>query len=456
MVLRHRDRELIRFEWIEPEGIRVLWADWKADFLFPLEFGGLNGDGRILERRLESWLKNRTAPMGRHYIRHLLAAVGIDARDPDFHRRALDFSKGLSLNDVYWVTPDDFGGNWNSCNLYANEFSKALAEIAFSGNGELGNEAITTSPEMTTNGMLPKCWRRVDGRILLYKSGVTRMQGEPYSEYYAAQIADAMGFEHVSYDLARYKGRLCSTCPLFTGEKIGYVPASRFLNRKLLLSDPAFAPMFLFDAVVFNTDRHFGNFGYLVDNDTNRILGPAPIFDNGYGLFSMADTADDIPACIHGKHPALFDHWMDVPGGVTDELLKALEKLKGFRFARHHHYNLPGDRLAAIEKLIQKRIGDICRYREKADEYLDVAQNDVLVNTKNGKEDVRVNIPDLDSFDLQLLWNMKANSLITEAELASGLGRDERTIRRRIKSLKESGLLLRKGSDKKGSWEVTV
>ncbi len=54
------------------------------------------------------------------------------------------------------------------------------------------------------------------------------------------------------------------------------------------LADPRFADIFFFDAVIFNTDRHMGNFGYLVDNDTNGIAGAAPIFDNGYGLFSLA------------------------------------------------------------------------------------------------------------------------------------------------------------------------
>lgn len=70
--------------------------------------------------------------------------------------------------------------------------------------------------------------------MLLYKSGseaslvagVTRGL-EPYSEFYASQIATCLGFSHVDYNLAMYKGRLCSTCPLFTSEKIGYLPAER-------------------------------------------------------------------------------------------------------------------------------------------------------------------------------------------------------------------------------------
>ena len=44
--------------------------------------------------------------------------------------------------------------------------------------------------------------------------------------------------------------------------------------------------MLLFDAVIYNTDRHLGNFGLLVDSKTNKIIRPAPIFDNGNSLFN--------------------------------------------------------------------------------------------------------------------------------------------------------------------------
>lgn len=32
--------------------------------------------------------------------------------------------------------------------------------------------------------------------------------------------------------------------------------------------------MIVFDAVICNTDRHYGNFGVLVDSDTNKIVAP--------------------------------------------------------------------------------------------------------------------------------------------------------------------------------------
>ena len=46
-----------------------------------------------------------------------------------------------------------------------------------------------------------------------------------------------------------------------------------------------FSDMMVFDALIHNTDRHLNNFGVLVDNESNRILGPAPLFDHGNSLF---------------------------------------------------------------------------------------------------------------------------------------------------------------------------
>ena len=473
MILKHRDRELLRFEWTESDNVRILSLEEEGRKFLPIEFGDAASDkGRedLLEDRLLLWLNRRTAPMGRHFIRDLMASLGLNMRDPDFHRKALSFSRGLSLNDVYWVVSDDFGGSWEEFNLYSNEFSKSMAEIAFSGHGSRSPGEVTTSPEMTTNGMLPKCWRRVKDRVLLYKGGsdaslvadVTRGL-EPYSEFYASQIATCLGFSHVDYNLAMYKGRLCSTCPLFTSEKIGYLPAARLPNRSTAVADPLFAETFLFDALVFNTDRHLGNFGYLVDNDTNEIVGAAPIFDNGYGLFSLAEVPltaaknDFAPlvSFLHGKHPALFDRWLGFSDSLKDSLLTAVDKLRGFRFRRHQHYNLPSERLGLIQGFLQKRVEDILRYGENADKYIRITEKPVGVNSRVERSDVGVNV-DLDALSLQILWNMKADPLVTAKILAEVLGVEQRTIERRIRALREKNVLKRIGEDKSGHWQVLL
>lgn len=50
--------------------------------------------------------------------------------------------------------------------------------------------------------------------------------------------------------------------------------------------------MLVFDALIYNEDRHFGNFGILRDNRSGKIIAPAPIFDNGLSLFCFACRED--------------------------------------------------------------------------------------------------------------------------------------------------------------------
>lgn len=42
--------------------------------------------------------------------------------------------------------------------------------------------------------------------------------------------------------------------------------------------------MIVLDALILNTDRHMGNYGFMVDNDTMQIKRMAPMFDHNQAL----------------------------------------------------------------------------------------------------------------------------------------------------------------------------
>ena len=54
--------------------------------------------------------------------------------------------------------------------------------------------------------------------------------------------------------------------------------------------------MLVFDALIYNEDRHFGNFGVLRDNHSGKIIAPAPVFDNGLSLFCYAGKGGLCPS----------------------------------------------------------------------------------------------------------------------------------------------------------------
>ena len=160
---------------------------------------------------------------------------------------------------------------------------------------------------------------------------------------------------------------------------------------------------------------------------------------------------DDLRKFISRVHPALYAKWLGFACGITEFMIEKLDKLKGFRFVRHENYNLPLGRLRAIEDFLQKRISEICRFREKADDLLGIAKEGVVVKSKSEGENVVVDVAGNDS----ILANMRADPFITAAELASLLGVTSRTVQRRIMALMKAGLVERIGSDKTGSWRVS-
>ena len=467
MIHRHRDRELLRFEWTGLEGVRIVSVNEAEKKFLPLEMRGEATDERLWE-----WLRHRIVPKHRNHILDLLAKMGVRYSV----RAIIEISRGLSLNDVHWVTPDGSKAKWGKVNLYDNPFSEILSVMAFTGLGPNDRRGLkkadlsSTSPEFTTNGMLAKCWRRIDGTVYLYKSGTEGAANtgfEPYSEYYAAQVAEALGLPHVEYGLENYKGRICSTCPLFTDEKHGFVSAGRAVGGEAALKDERFVDMFFFDALIFNTDRHLGNFGYIVDNDMNEITGVAPIFDNGYGLFSLAlddptrpefHEFDDLRKFLRKTGPALYACWLDFPGGVTSRLKALAMKLHDFHFKRHPYHNLSVERLGAVEKFLRKRADQIVEFGDDADKLIYISEKSGTVNHVNEHGDGTLKVLSLvkadESLTLQIKANLRADPFMTRQELSQMLGIPLRTLSRRLKQLQDNGEICREGAAKNGHWRV--
>ena len=251
-----------------------------------------------------------------------------------------------------------------------------LALIAFTGYGSSIRTSLASCPEFTTNGMLPKCWRRKDGKIMLYKggtSGASNTGNEPYSEYYAAQVAKTLGIDAIEYGLSQWKGELCSTCELFTSKEYSFLPVGRVVTSGGMKAVreyyeklgqtfvDALNDMLVLDAIIINTDRHFGNFGFIVDNKTNKIVAPAPLFDHGNALLNFAGRDDlesekTLREYADTLVPCVYDDFIGTAKKVlTNRHREGLRKLLEFKFKKNSRYNLPDKRLKMIEKIIQTR-----------------------------------------------------------------------------------------------------
>lgn len=368
--LKHFNQSLITFEYeskpLEGDVCRILSVTENIALL-PIGM-------EVSEKGLMSWLKSRVIPKNREFVETILSKMGLSSKDT---LGIIRICKGLTLNDCYWIVEEGFEGKFENYNLYKNRFSQTLALIAYTGRGSTAARGFTSSPEFTTQGMLKKCWRRIDGKVCLYKGGTmgaANTGNEPYSEYYAAQIAEVMEIKHVPYGLSKWKGTLSSTCELFTNIDTAYVPMWRFVKKDSLIDIAqtlerygteiynSFVDMLIFDAVIYNTDRHTGNFGLLVDSHTNEVKEFAPVFDNGLSLFNFAmdDDLADLKQYAKTRLPALGGSYEDVVKNfISDRQRAKLRKLINFKFKLHSRYNLSKARLKTIEQFLQQRVREL-------------------------------------------------------------------------------------------------
>ena len=373
-ILKHFDKSLIEFHFVSTSlsgsSIEIIDIYEENKIFFPL--------GMKLENAsLLSWIKSRTIPKNRDFVHKILMELELSLDDVE---GIVAISKSLSLNDCYWIVEKGFEGKFDKYNLYDNDFNKTLSLLAYTGYASMKKQGFISSPEFTTNGMLAKAWRRNPrGRegIFLYKGGshgCANCGKEPYSEFYASQIAMTMGLNITPYGLGKWKGKLNSVCKLFSSKEFAFIPIYHLVNDggwKAVLEYykqlgeeyyDSLIDMLIFDVIIVNTDRHFGNFGLLVDNSTNTIVKPAPIFDNGLSLF--CDALDDdlihIEAYEKTRNMKNAGSFMSFSQSImTKKVKQKVKKLINFKFERDSKYNLPAKRLRKIEVFIQLRVKEL-------------------------------------------------------------------------------------------------
>lgn len=325
---------------------------------------------KIEDAALLEFLKRRLTH-NREYFDSFLSYFNIDKTEIE---NLILISKGLSLNDCYWIAEKGDKSRFKDINLYENNFNKDISKLAFNGFGKKHFKTkFYLSPEFTLEGMIRKCYRKQNNQIVLYKGGTIgyiNSGKEPYMEFYASQVADQLSLPHVSYELRKYSNSVCSVCKLFTSKKYGFVPMYRFYMsndyRKIatyineinenFYED--FISMLIFDALIYNQDRHTGNFGFIIENKTNQIVSFAPIYDNGVSLFCYAldKNFNDLKSYSLTRQYALSDSFDEMVKDILTPHHKAmLKKMENFHFKKHPRYNLSNDKIAKLEEFLHYR-----------------------------------------------------------------------------------------------------
>ncbi len=284
---------------------------------------------------LNKWWTGRSIPASRIGIDEALETLGIYNTE-----MLLTKCLGLSLSDHYWVRPAGSDMIWESVNFFDNDFSDDIGDVLL-GSSNMSIDFNYSSPDNTSDGNLQKRWKIIDGKRCLLKSGATPFRQEPFNEVIASLVLDRLGIAHIPYTLTWIDDKPYSVCDNFVSRSSELISAARLMQIRPKANDengylhfvnicngfnidvvPMLDRMIVFDYIIANEDRHFGNFGLLRNPDTLEWIGTAPMFDNGTSLWHdkltpHIPTADIICKPFkktHGEQLSLVSsfEWLDL------------------------------------------------------------------------------------------------------------------------------------------------
>lgn len=251
------------------------------------------------KKELNEWWFGRSIPASRAGIRTALERMGVCHSEQLLLR-----CYGLSLSDQYWMKPVDSELKWKNINFFENDFSDDVGNVLF--GQPAGQDIDLMSPCNTSDGWLKKKWKIIDTKRCLIKAGSNPYMQEPMNEVFGTRLHQRLGGKnYVSYKVLFENDVPYSVCENFINTNTELVSAvsinrsmkkrsqfssyEHFMNACGRLGIPGIKEfmdyMLVFDYLMANTDRHFGNFGAIRDVESLEWIGPAPIFDSGTSLW---------------------------------------------------------------------------------------------------------------------------------------------------------------------------
>ncbi len=260
--------------------------------------------GKPQKKSLAKWWAGRAVPGSR------VGGSSFEARY-NVKLASLPFRNyGLSLSDQYWIKPCNEDVKWKDVNFFTNEFSLDVGNALFDSSYKSA-QLDFMSPDNTSDGMLPKRWVRdeIAGKTILLKAGSGPFEQEPFNEHIASKICECLNvISYVDYKIVRDGDKYLSSCENFITTDTELVTASsimqvlspvttKYANKYEFLLQcckqfdipevkETLDVMLTVDYLICNSDRHYGNFGFIRDVNTLQFTGVAPIYDNGTSLWN--------------------------------------------------------------------------------------------------------------------------------------------------------------------------
>lgn len=227
------------------------------------------------------WCASRILTLDREYAKEILNSIGATqaATDRDRAQIALSYHC-LSLMDVFWTKEKNENQVFSKLNLFENHLDTAFIDVSLKGRQMTIENRHLIADDLGTQGCYPKAWIREQDGFLLMKDGGP----EPVeNELLASKIVRCFRINQVEYEETFYDGQKVSVSKIITSLDKSIVPMEHFeiyaanheintMDYILQLDSYSYYMMNIVDYLVGNNDRHWGNWGLLIDNRTNSPI----------------------------------------------------------------------------------------------------------------------------------------------------------------------------------------
>lgn len=245
------------------------------------------------------WCATRVLTLDRKYAKEILNSIGATQAVTDKDRAQIALSYHcLSLTDIYWVKEQAEQVTFQEINLYENHLNNAFVDVSLRGK-QMTVQNSELAQDLSTNGCFPKAWIRKENGFCLLKDGGEQAVED---EVLASKICQCFSCRQVVYRKETFEGENVSVSDILTNPDYSIVSREAFevyaqnreidaLDYILHLDSYSYYMMNILDYLVGNTDRHWGNWGFLVDNKTNQPVCLHPLMDFNQA-FHAYDTLD--------------------------------------------------------------------------------------------------------------------------------------------------------------------
>lgn len=224
------------------------------------------------------WCATRVLTLDRKYAKEILNSIGMLQAVTDRERAKIALSyRCASLTDVFWVKKKGERITFREVNLYDNHLENTFIDIALRGKQyTVQNESLAR--DLATNGCFPKAWKRTGNGFQLLKDGGADAVER---ELLASRICRCFDVSQVCYEEDQFDGEKVTVSDNITSKEYSIVSMEAFEiysqnhnrdTKKYVLGIDRhnYYMMNIMDYLVGNTDRHWGNWGVLVDNSNNK------------------------------------------------------------------------------------------------------------------------------------------------------------------------------------------